>query len=51
MRLEVGDVLPLPQPVSEPLALEVEDRPLFLGSAGRVRQQRALQLTQRLNEE
>ena len=51
MQLEVGDVLPLPQPVDEPLALEIEDRPLLLGTAGRVRQQRALKVTRRLHEE
>ncbi len=51
MRLEVGDVLALPRPVDAPLALEIEDRPLFVGSAGRVRQQRALKLTRSLSEE
>jgi flagellar motor switch protein FliM len=51
MRLEEGDVLPLPLSVDAPLALEVEDRPLFLGTAGRVRQQRALKLTRSLSEE
>jgi flagellar motor switch protein FliM len=51
MQLEVGDLLTLPRAVDAPLALEVDGRPVFLGTAGKVRQQRALKLTQRLNEE
>ncbi len=51
MRLEEGDLIPLGQPVAAPLVVEVEGKPAYAGVAGRVRQNRAVQLTRRLNEE
>ena len=51
MRLEEGDLIPLGQPVAAPLVVEIEGKPAYAGVAGRVRQNRAVQLTRRLNEE
>jgi flagellar motor switch protein FliM len=49
--LKEGSVLPLTQPVHAPLVVEVAGKPLFLGEAGRVNQNRAVKLTRRIPEE
>ena len=51
MQLEEGDVLELGQPVTAPLLVKVQDKPIYLGEAGHVRQNRAVRLTQRIKEE
>ncbi len=51
MQLQEGDLLHLSQPVDALLLVEVQDKPMFLAEAGRVRQNRAVRLTERLNEE
>jgi flagellar motor switch protein FliM len=51
MQLKEGDLLHLSQPVDALLLVEVQDKPMFLAEAGRVRQNRAVRLTERLNEE
>ncbi len=51
MQLEVGDILHLSQPVDAPLVVEVQDKPMFLGEPGRIRQNRAVKLIERTNEE
>ncbi len=51
VQLEVGDLLHLPQPVDAPLQVEVAGKPIFLGEAGRVRQNRAVKLVERIGEE
>jgi flagellar motor switch protein FliM len=51
MALKEGDVIELPQAISAPLVVQVEGRNLFLGEAGRLGQNRAVKLVQRLREE
>ncbi len=48
VRLREGDLLPLPQRVDEPLAVMVDDRPLFLAEPGRLGRNRAVKLVRRL---
>lgn len=51
LRLEEGDLIRLDKPADSPLLLEIENKPLFLGVPGRVREKRALRLIERLAEE
>jgi flagellar motor switch protein FliM len=51
MALQEGDLLQLPQASDAPLIVEVEGKPVFLGEAGRIRQNRAVKLIQKLSEE
>ena len=51
MSLVEGDLINLPQPTGRPLMVEMEGKPLFLGEAGHVHQQRAIRLTERVGEE
>ncbi|MFH1844462.1 MAG: FliM/FliN family flagellar motor switch protein [bacterium] len=50
-QLREGDILHLTQPVDSPMLVEVADKLVFIGEAGRIHQQRAVKLTQRMNKE
>jgi len=50
-QLKEGDILHLNQPVDSPMLVEVADKLAFIGEAGRIHQQRAVKLTQRMKEE
>lgn len=49
--LKEGDLLHLPQSVDSPLTVLIEGREVFLGEAGRVKQNRAVKLVQKLEKE
>lgn len=51
MKLSEGDLLHLPQSVTAPLIVKIEGEDSWLGEAGRLNQNRAVQLTQRLTKE
>lgn len=51
LSLQVGDLLHLPQAVDSPLKILVEGREVFLGEAGRIKQNRAVKLVRKLEEE
>jgi len=51
MQWSEGDLIHLPQPVDAPLVVEVQGKSMFRAEAGRVRQNRAVKLTEKLNEE
>lgn len=50
MELEEGDVVPLCKSLQSPLVLEVQGRPMFRGVAGKLDQNRALKIIERLDE-
>jgi flagellar motor switch protein FliM len=49
--LREGDLLHLPQPVSAPLTVYIEDQAVFLAEAGRINQNRAVKLVRKLEKE
>lgn len=51
MRWSEGDLIHLPQPVDAPLVVEFQGKSMFRAEAGRVRQNRAVKLIEKLNEE
>lgn len=51
LSLQEGDLLHLPQAVDSPLTVLIEGREVFLGEAGRVKQNRAVKLVQKLEKE
>ena len=51
LEMSEGDVIPLNKSVNTPLVLEIQDKPMFLGMPGKLNQNRALKLTERLEEE
>ena len=51
MGLAEGDLLHLPQASDAPLIVELEGKPIYLGEAGRIRQNRAVKFIQKLSEE
>ena len=51
LSLVEGDLLHLPQAVDAPLKVLIEGRHVFLGEAGRVKQNRAVKLVRKLEEE
>jgi len=51
LALQEGDLLHLPQSVDSPLTVLIEGREVFLGEAGRVKQNRAVKLVQKLEKE
>ena len=51
LELDEGDVVPLYKSLQSPLVLEVQGRPMFRGIAGKLNQNRALKLIERLDEE
>lgn len=51
LSLQEGDLLHLPQSVDSPLTVLIEGREVFLGEAGRVKQNRAVKLVRKLEKE
>lgn len=51
LSLQEGDLLHLPQSVDSPLKVLIEGREVFLGEAGRVKQNRAVKLVRKLEKE
>jgi flagellar motor switch protein FliM len=51
LRLDEGSILPLGKPIDAPLLVEIEQKPVFEGTAGRLHQNRAVRLIRRLSEE
>lgn len=51
LSLQEGDLLHLPQSVDSPLTVLIEGREVFLGEAGRVKQNRAVKLIKKLEKE
>ncbi len=51
LSLQEGDLLHLPQSVDSPLTVMIEGREVFLAEAGRVNQNRAVKLIQKLEKE
>lgn len=51
LNLSIGDTLHLKNSVSAPLVVKIEGQPAWLGEAGRVGQNRAIKLVQKLNKE
>jgi flagellar motor switch protein FliM len=51
LRLQEGDVIPLKQMSDAPFRVEIAGKDAFWGEAGRLNQQRAVRLTQRISEE
>lgn len=51
LAMQEGDLLHLPQSLNTPLKVLVEGREVFLGQAGRINQNRAVKLVQKLEKE
>jgi len=51
LELKEGDTIPLFKSLQSPLVLEVQGKPMFMGLPGKLNQNRALKLTERLAEE
>ena len=51
LELKEGDTIPLFKSLNSPLALEVQGKHMFSGLPGKMNQNRALKLTERLPEE
>jgi len=51
LEMKEGEVIPLFKSLQSPLVLEVQGKPMYIGQAGKMNQNRALKLTERLAEE
>ena len=51
LQIKEGDVIPLHKSVNSPLTVEVQGKPLFKGTPGKLHNSRALRITERLDPE